>query len=76
MEYTNRGNLRNSLKNKSYDWLSILYTLSNIISGLNAIHESNLVHCDLHDGNILCIDFIYQVNYISDLGLCRHIDYF
>ena len=44
-----------------------------MISGLNAIHESNLVHCDLHDGNILLGSD--QKLYISDLGLCKPIDY-
>src|SRR5436853_7777716 len=73
MGYANKGNLRNSLKKRPYySWLEIIRTLSNIISGLKSIHHSNLVHCDLHDGNIL-----FGVDeYISDLGLCKPIDYF
>ena len=70
MDYVNGGSLRNSLKqNNSYGWYQILYTLCNIIIGLNAIHESKLVHCDLHDGNILCD--IYNINFITDLGLSK-----
>ena len=53
MDYAKGGSLRNSLKNNS-SWSNKLLTLKNIISGLDAIHESKLVHCDLHDGSILC----------------------
>ncbi|RIA94010.1 kinase-like domain-containing protein, partial [Glomus cerebriforme] len=48
-----------------------LQLLKNIISGLKTIHESNLAHCDLHDGNILISDN-YET-YIIDLGLCKSI---
>src|SRR6266496_6177761 len=73
MDYAKDGSLRNSLKqNNVYSWYSILCTLYHIISGLDTIHESKLVHCDLHDGNILC-GGIYK--YISDLGLSKPIDY-
>ena len=75
MDYAKNGSLRNSLKNNSYSWSSwskILSTLYHIISGLDAIHESKLVHCDLHDGNILCAN---NRSYISDLGLSKPIDY-
>src|SRR5205823_1569264 len=64
MEYAQGGSLRSSLENDS-DWGDKLYKLYNIIIGLDAIHESKLVHCDLHDGNILCIG---SSNFISDLG--------
>ena len=52
MDYAEDGSLRNNLKNKIYSWSDILVTLSNIIPGLKLIHDSNIVHCDLHDGNI------------------------
>ena len=71
MDYARDGSLRNSLKNNS-NWINKLYVLKNIISGLDAIHESKLVHCDLHDGNILCY---YNSSLISDLGLSKPIDY-
>ena len=38
--------------------------------GLKVIHESGLVHCDLHDGNILISN---NEIYIIDLGLCKPI---
>ena len=59
MSYAEGGSLRNSLKNNS-DWFQILYTLHQIIKGLDAIHESKLVHCDLHDGNIYMMVIIIQ----------------
>jgi len=69
MDYAKDGSLRNSLKQNNV--YRILCTLYHIISGLDTIHESKLVHCDLHDGNILCGTF----NFISDLGLSKPIDY-
>ena len=65
MGYAKDGNLRNSLKKNNFNlnnWYNKLYVLGDIISGLDAIHESKLVHCDLHDGNILCT---YNRSYIS-----------
>src|SRR4051794_19226335 len=72
MDYAVDGSLRNSLKNNFYSWYDIFYTLYHIISGLDTIHESKLVHCDLHDGNILCGGYYI----ISDLGLSKPIEYF
>src|SRR5256714_9380409 len=73
MDYAMGGSLRNSLKNNSYSLHQILDLLDDIITGLDTIHESKLVHCDLHDGNILCRS---SRNFISDLGLSKPIDYF
>src|SRR5436189_59306 len=44
--------------------------LKKMILALKIIHESNLIHCDLHDGNILISN---NEVYIIDLGLCRPI---
>ena len=41
--------------------------------GLVGLHESNLVHRDLHDGNIL---IAIEYSRISDLGLCKPISYY
>ena len=41
-----------------------------MILALKIIHESNLIHCDLHDSNILISN---NEVYIIDLGLCRPI---
>jgi serine/threonine protein kinase len=79
MDYANKGNLRKNLtKIIESDWKQKLLMLNKIISGLRVIHEENLIHCDLHDGNIL--NHNYNKNeenkkddtiYISDLGLCK-----
>ena len=74
MKHLKDGCLRNTLKNNS-DWYDKLCALFNIIFGLDAIHESKLVHCDLHDGNILCNSSFGFISYISDLGLSKPIDY-
>ncbi|GES79904.1 kinase-like domain-containing protein [Rhizophagus clarus] len=53
MDYANEGNLRGNLsKIVKNDWREKLYILYKIISGLNEIHEQNLIHCDFHDGDI------------------------
>ena len=72
MDYAHDGSLRNSLK-YNFSWSNKLYVLNEIISGLDAIHELKLVHCDLHDGNILHSE---GYCFISDLGLSKPIDYF
>ncbi|RGB35765.1 kinase-like domain-containing protein, partial [Rhizophagus diaphanus] len=36
------------------------------------IHKLNLIHGDLHNGNILCFD--HEIIVISDLGLCRPVN--
>ena len=74
MHYVEDGSLRNSLKSNSYSCDTILNILNDVIFGLDVIHESKLVHCDLHDGNILCEED-GDYNYICDLGLSKPIDY-
>ncbi|GES75237.1 kinase-like domain-containing protein [Rhizophagus clarus] len=54
MDYANKGNLRGNLTEIiKGGWKQRLYMLFKIISGLNEIHNQNLIHCDFHDGNIL-----------------------
>ncbi|RHZ85016.1 hypothetical protein Glove_73g38 [Diversispora epigaea] len=57
--------------NLRYSKIDILY---NIVLGLESLHMQNLVHRDLHSGNIL-IDYFSNSNNaiasITDLGLCR-----
>ncbi|RIA84050.1 kinase-like domain-containing protein [Glomus cerebriforme] len=72
MSYAKEGSLRKYLPNLvKFKWQHKLQLLKNIILGIKIIHESNLVHCDLHDGNILISDN-YET-YIIDLGLCKPI---
>ncbi|CAB4435057.1 unnamed protein product [Rhizophagus irregularis] len=83
LDYANKGNLRRSLtKVIKNTWKQNLYMLYKIISGLHEIHKLNLIHCDLHDGNILNHnnekdkeelenEVDNNLVFISDLGLCQ-----
>jgi serine/threonine protein kinase len=72
MSYVKKGSLRKCLSSiVELEWQYKLQLLKNIILGLKILHESNLIHCDLHDGNILMSDN-YE-SYIIDLGLCKPI---
>ncbi|PKY58840.1 kinase-like protein, partial [Rhizophagus irregularis] len=75
IDYANKGDLRGNLPRiiKS-GWNKKLYMLYSIISGLNIIHEQNLIHCDFHDGNIL--NHNESKIYVSDLGLCQPVKSF
>jgi serine/threonine protein kinase len=75
MQYANKGNLRGNLtKIITNSWKQKLHMLYRIISGLNEIHNQNLIHCDFHDGNIL--NHADDRIYISDLGLCQPVKSF
>ena len=72
--YAENGSLRNYL-DTNYDklsWGSKLFHLWYIVHGLNNIHEKELIHRDLHIGNIL--RFTRRTN-ITDMGLCKPADY-
>ncbi|GBC07801.1 hypothetical protein RclHR1_00770014 [Rhizophagus clarus] len=75
VDYANKGNLRRNLtKVIEKDWNQRLFMLYKIISGLNEIHNINLIHCDFHDGNILNHEDEKDIGdkdkiYISDFGL-------
>ncbi|CAB5389658.1 unnamed protein product [Rhizophagus irregularis] len=76
LEYAEGGNFINYLKEKCevFDWSNGLKILTDIIIGLNTIHQKQMIHCDFHIGNIL---FKKLHNYnvcISDMGLCKKID--
>ncbi len=69
MDYADEGNLRNHLSNlPNHKWKYKLRLLNDIIRGLDTLHLLNLVHGDLHSGNIL---YYYLRFYITDFGLCR-----
>jgi serine/threonine protein kinase len=71
MSYVKEGSLRKCLPNIiNFNWHNKLKLLKKIILGLKVIHESGLIHCDLHDGNILISN---NEIYIIDLGLCKPI---
>ena len=69
MDYFKNGNLHNYLVKefKNLKWKNKIGILADIINGLKEIHEQNIIHHDLHNGNIL--QNHYYDSYIADLGL-------
>src|ERR1044071_5391294 len=71
MKYYKLGSLKNYLTNNFFNikWNKKLNMLSNIARGLKHLHHQNIVHRDLHSGNIL-----YENDWdivISDLGISK-----
>ncbi|CAB5388893.1 unnamed protein product [Rhizophagus irregularis] len=66
---------------QSWYWFEKLYILNNIIDCLKIIHDNQMVHHDLHTGNILIVPNIEYFAHsksineicISDMGLCREV---
>ncbi|GBB98984.1 hypothetical protein RclHR1_33890001 [Rhizophagus clarus] len=74
LDYAGNGNLRNYL-DTSYNelsWTNRLNYLHSIAYGLKNIHDKELIHRDLHIGNILRLK---NVTCITDMGLCKPADY-
>ena len=74
LDYAENGSLRNYL-DTNYDklsWHAKFRDLLSIANGLGKIHEKELIHRDLHIGNILSSDI---GTHITDMGLCRPADY-
>ncbi|RIB13963.1 kinase-like domain-containing protein [Gigaspora rosea] len=68
MEYASKGSLRKNLHTiGQMDWKDKLNLLQCIASDLQIIHSHDLIHRDLHSGNILLNSF--KSAYIVDLGL-------
>ena len=67
MDYIKNGNLHDFLtkEHKNLKWEYKIKILLDIINGLKKIHEQNIIHHDLHSGNILQA----YSSYIADLGL-------
>src|ERR1043166_9704120 len=70
LDYADEGSLRNYLdiKYNKLNWLDKIINLHRIAVGLNQIHESELIHRDLHVGNILKD---HGDTFIADMGLCK-----
>ncbi|KAG9301791.1 hypothetical protein G9A89_003338, partial [Geosiphon pyriformis] len=77
LPFAEHGDLRAFLKmnENTLTWEMFLRILFQIASGLRFIHESELVHGNLHPGNILVLKTNPLKIVISDLGLCRPADY-
>jgi serine/threonine protein kinase len=69
MKYIDKGNLRQYLQERSEELSlgsKLSYLLTDIAEGLKSIHYQDLVHWDLHSGNVLVK---FGECYITDLGL-------
>ncbi len=76
MKYSKNGSLKNDLPNIANSrWIIKLLKLAYILNGLEIIHQQKFIHCDFHHGNILNPYSNYILS-ISDLGLCRPVEYF
>ncbi|CAG8646698.1 671_t:CDS:2, partial [Ambispora leptoticha] len=68
LNYAEMGSLRQNLHAVSkMKWKDKLVLLDCIASDLQIIHSQNLIHRDLHSGNILLDEL--HIAYIADLGL-------
>ncbi|RGB28689.1 kinase-like domain-containing protein, partial [Rhizophagus diaphanus] len=75
LNYARGGSLYYQL-NKNYDkfdWAFKIYSTYLAIGGLEKIHQKNIVHRDLHVGNLLFKQETYSRIYISDMGLCGEV---
>ena len=79
MQYANRGSLPSYLdKNiNKLTWKMKLQYLKDIAFNLWEIHGIQLIHCDLHGGNIVLnqYDQSTQRPLICDLGLSKSVNY-
>ncbi|KAG9302852.1 hypothetical protein G9A89_009629 [Geosiphon pyriformis] len=72
MMFAERGDLRKYLSTNfhSASWLSKLMIVTGIVSGLDKIHSSGMVHRNLNSGNILLVESMFGCSsIIGDLGL-------
>jgi len=73
MEYAEHGNLKNYLnKNLNLNWYTKIDILYNIVKGLEEIHKNELIHRDLHAGNIVILS---KLPCVTDMGLCKPANY-
>ncbi|RIA94518.1 kinase-like domain-containing protein [Glomus cerebriforme] len=73
--YASHGSLRNYLDaNYKLSWKDKIKNLHCIAQGLNKIHFNELIHRDLHIGNILHTGFGGNTC-ITDMGLSKPVDY-
>jgi serine/threonine protein kinase len=74
LDYAENGSLRNYLDTNynELSWCNKINYLHSIAHGLRDIHEKELIHRDLHIGNILRLK---NLTCITDMGLCKPADY-
>jgi len=74
MQKARSGSLISNLPIKRYNPNDKFHNLYIITKALSALHKCNLIHGDLHGGNLLLHDS--EIVFISDLGLCQPADTF
>ncbi|EXX65352.1 Ypk2p [Rhizophagus irregularis DAOM 197198w] len=74
LEYADSGSLRHFLNTRfnELSWFNKITYLCDIAFGLRTIHENELIHRDLHTGNILVNNKYIK---ITDMGLCKPANY-
>src|SRR5439155_17076412 len=73
LSYNSEGNLRDYLQ-RNHPKLTLndrITILRYLCESLYYIHEKDLIHCDLHSGNILIQG---STSFITDFGLCGPVD--
>src|SRR5690348_14654346 len=76
MQYANNGSLLSYLDQNinKLTWTDKLECLDTISRHLSYIHNTGLVHCNLHGGNIILHDDESELEpFICDLGLSRSV---
>ncbi|CAB4381572.1 unnamed protein product [Rhizophagus irregularis] len=72
--FANEGDLASYIKKHQQEltWERILRLSRDIAKALRELHRKELIHCDLHSGNILNHVTCYGITWtwIADLGLC------
>ncbi|RHZ61722.1 hypothetical protein Glove_346g179 [Diversispora epigaea] len=74
LEYMPNGDLHHFIHNnfEIFTWKSKIHYLNNIVRGINNIHHKEIIHRDLHSGNILAKKDINVIDFvISDLGFSQ-----
>ncbi|UZO14384.1 uncharacterized protein OCT59_005843 [Rhizophagus irregularis] len=72
MEHMELGSLKSNLMVKRCNPIDKYYNLYFIAQSLSKLHNCNLIHGDLHSGNLLLSNNL--IAYISDFGLSKPVD--
>ena len=80
LQFMENGSFRSYLNQNfnSLTWIQKLYIMRSISCGLHFIHSRNLMHKDLHLGNVLQSNYDITIlgtrTHISDFGFCKPAD--